>query len=54
MKKEITNQENGDSEKFEINSYKQECLINGYDDIDYLLSNVKEIEEYELYKASSL
>jgi 3-isopropylmalate/(R)-2-methylmalate dehydratase small subunit len=54
MKKEITNQENGDSEKFEINPYKQECLINGYDDIDYLLSNVKEIEEYELYKASSL
>ena len=54
MKKEITVEESGDSEKFEINNYKQECLINGYDDIDYLLSNIKEIEEYELYKASSL
>jgi 3-isopropylmalate/(R)-2-methylmalate dehydratase small subunit len=54
MKKEITVEESGDSEKFEINNYKQECLINGYDDIDYLLSNIKEIEEYEIYRASSL
>ncbi|PKO99105.1 MAG: 3-isopropylmalate dehydratase small subunit [Bacteroidetes bacterium HGW-Bacteroidetes-8] len=54
MKKEISVEESGDSEKFEINNYKQECLINGYDDIDYLLSNIKEIEDYELYKASSL
>src|SRR5208337_947256 len=30
----------GDSESFEINSYKKTCLINGYDDIDYLL-NIK-------------
>ncbi len=28
----------GDSESFEINKYKKECLLNGYDDIDYLLS----------------
>lgn len=36
-----------DKEKFEINVYKKECLINGYDDIDYLLSLTKEIREYD-------
>ncbi len=54
MKKQISNPQTDDSEKFEINNYKQDCLINGFDDIDYLLSNINEIEEYELYKASSL
>ncbi|HNR73802.1 MAG: 3-isopropylmalate dehydratase small subunit [Bacteroidetes bacterium OLB12] len=39
---------NGKSEKFEINAYKKECLINGYDDIDYLLSLNKEIREFDL------
>lgn len=34
-------------EKFAINQYKKTCLINGYDDIDYLLSLKKEIEAYE-------
>src|SRR6188474_80099 len=35
----------GDSgEAFDINSYKKTCLLNGYDDIDYLLSSKKEIE----------
>src|SRR5688572_25349136 len=38
----------GDSgEVFEINSYKKTCLLNGYDDIDYLLSAKKEIEVFE-------
>ncbi len=37
----------GEKEKFDINSYKKTCLINGYDDIDYLLNNKKDIEEYE-------
>tara|TARA_X000001036_G_C20661762_1_gene799196 strand:+ start:134 stop:733 length:600 start_codon:yes stop_codon:yes gene_type:complete len=32
---------------FEINPYKKECLLNGYDDIDYLLSLKKEIEIFE-------
>jgi 3-isopropylmalate/(R)-2-methylmalate dehydratase small subunit len=36
-----------ESEKFEINNYKKTCLINGYDDIDYLLSMKKKIEGYE-------
>lgn len=35
------------SEKFEIDAYKKTCLINGYDDIDYLLSKKAEIEAFE-------
>ena len=38
----------GKSEKFDINAYKKECLINGYDDIDYLLNLNKEIKEFDL------
>ena len=37
----------GETESFEINSYKKTCLLNGYDDIDYLLNSKKEIEEFE-------
>jgi 3-isopropylmalate/(R)-2-methylmalate dehydratase small subunit len=32
---------------FEINSYKKTCLINGYDDIDYLINNKHKIVEFE-------
>jgi len=53
MKKEILNVATGQKENFEINSYKQECLIKGQDDIDYLISNLDEIEKYEQYKTSS-
>jgi 3-isopropylmalate/(R)-2-methylmalate dehydratase small subunit len=35
------------SETFQINSYKKTCLLHGYDDIDFLLSNIAEIEKYE-------
>lgn len=35
-------------EKFDINLYKKTCLINGYDDIDYLLSLNKEIREFDV------
>jgi 3-isopropylmalate/(R)-2-methylmalate dehydratase small subunit len=35
-------------ESFDINSYKKTCLLNGYDDIDYLLNSKEEIEKYEL------
>jgi 3-isopropylmalate/(R)-2-methylmalate dehydratase small subunit len=38
-------------EKFEINAYKKTCLMNGYDDIDYLLSLNKEIKEFDLAHA---
>jgi 3-isopropylmalate/(R)-2-methylmalate dehydratase small subunit len=37
----------GKSESFEVNSYKKECLLNGYDDIDFLVSIKDEIEDYE-------
>lgn len=43
----ITIQATGASEKFDINPYKKECLLNGYDDIDYLLSLKDRIEQYE-------
>jgi len=38
----------GEGESFDINSYKKTCLLNGYDDIDYLLSMRNEIEQFEL------
>jgi len=38
---------NGQTESFEINSYKKTCLLNGYDDIDYLLNSKEEIIQYE-------
>ncbi|MFN8406205.1 MAG: 3-isopropylmalate dehydratase small subunit [Sphingobacteriaceae bacterium] len=37
-------------EYFEINSYKKTCLLNGYDDIDYVLSQRDLIESYERKK----
>jgi 3-isopropylmalate/(R)-2-methylmalate dehydratase small subunit len=40
--------EDGTSESFEINAYKKTCLMNGYDDIDYLLSLRDEIKHFEL------
>ena len=44
---QILNNANGKSESFEINSYKKECFLNGFDDIDYLLSKKNTIEIYE-------
>jgi len=41
----------GQKEKFEINLYKKTCMINGYDDIDYLLSLNKEVREFDLAHA---
>ena len=43
----ITINTTGLQEKFDINSYKKTCLLNGYDDIDYLLSMRNEIEAFE-------
>ena len=40
--------EDGSSETFDINAYKKTCLMNGYDDIDYLLSLREEIRHFEL------
>ncbi len=38
----------GEQEIFEINHYKKTCLLNGYDDIDYLLSIKDKIEAFEI------
>ena len=43
----VTNLATGNSEHFDINSYKKYCLMNAYDDIDFLLSNTEKIEAYE-------
>ncbi len=37
----------GIATKFDIDPYKKMCLINGYDDIDYLLSQKEQIQEFE-------
>ena len=41
----------GESSGFEISPYKKECLQNGYDDIDYLISLKDEIETFEKMRA---
>lgn len=43
----VTNKATGQTEHFEINGYKKHCLINGLDDIDFLLQNKDKIEEWE-------
>ena len=43
----VTNMATGSSEYFEINAYKKHCLMNGLDDIDYLLQNKDKIEQWE-------
>ena len=43
----VKNLETGECEHFEINGYKKHCLINGLDDIDFLLQNTNRIEEWE-------
>lgn len=43
----ITIDATGEQESFDINVYKKTCLLNGYDDIDYLISNRQAIEAYE-------
>ncbi|WP_104383783.1 3-isopropylmalate dehydratase small subunit [Sphingobacterium sp. HMA12] len=42
--------ETGDQFEFEINPYKKSCLINGYDDIDFILNQKDLIESFETTK----
>ena len=37
----------GEYEHFEIDPYKKTCLLNGYDDLDYLMSRLDAIKEFE-------
>ncbi len=50
-KQTITIDNTGDEEHFDINDYKKTCLLNGYSDIDYLLSIKDDILKYENEKA---
>ena len=43
----VTNKATGTAETFDINGYKKHCLMNGLDDIDYLLQNKDKIEAWE-------
>ena len=43
----VTNKKTGNSEHFEINAYKKHCLMNGLDDIDYLVQNRDKTETWE-------
>jgi len=43
----VTILETGAKESFEINPYKKSCLINGYDDIDFILAQKELIAEFE-------
>lgn len=43
----ITNNAMGESVRFDINPYKKNCLLNGFDDIDFLLSQKDKIEAWE-------
>ena len=43
----VTNKATGRSEHFDINGYKKHCLMNGLDDIDYLVANQDKTEAWE-------
>lgn len=43
----ITNTHTGHHERFELNGYKKYCLMNGLDDIDFLLQSSPAIEQWE-------
>ena len=43
----VTNKATGRQERFEINGYKKHCLMNGLDDIDFLVENQSKTEAWE-------
>lgn len=47
----VTNRATGETEHFEINGYKKYCLMNGLDDIDFLVDNRDKVEAYERLRA---
>ena len=44
----VTNNALGQTEHFDISPYKKDCLLNGFDDIDFLINNLDKIKEWEL------
>ncbi len=47
----VTIDSTGEKEEFEINAYKKSCLINGYDDIDFVRAQTPLIEAFEQNRA---
>ncbi|MCH5234567.1 MAG: 3-isopropylmalate dehydratase small subunit [Muribaculaceae bacterium] len=47
----VINEATGEKEHFDISPYKKECLMEGLDDIEYLLKNKKAIEKFETERA---
>ena len=47
LPKQVVTIQGGPTEQFEINAYKKSCLINGQDDIDYLLSLRGEVRKFD-------
>ena len=47
VKQNVVNNDSGESQTFDISPYKKKCLMEGLDDIDFLLSNKDKIEAYE-------
>lgn len=43
----VTLNATGQKESFEIDPYKKSCLLNGYDDLEFLLSHKEDIENFE-------
>ena len=43
----VTNLSTGHAEHFDINGYKKHCLMNGLDDVDFLVANRDKVETYE-------
>ena len=43
----VTNLDTGEYEHFEINQYKKHCLMNGLDDIDFLVQSKDQIIQWE-------
>jgi 3-isopropylmalate/(R)-2-methylmalate dehydratase small subunit len=54
LNQQITLVASGEFQLFEINPYKKECLLNGYDDIDFLLSLKDQIARFEDVSDKSL
>lgn len=48
----VTNNVLGQTEHFDISPYKKDCLLNGFDDIDFLLNNLNDIENWEKTRPS--
>lgn len=50
-KQTVTNLATGHSEHFDINGYKKHCLMNGLDDVDFLVANRDKVEAFEKQRA---